>query len=73
MAQGREIIEGPMTPGHRPRQERSMGPSPTRHGGGGQNITQLFALVVGIVFSPVRLGGHPPTQVYVSAGADYAG
>ena len=59
MPQGREIIEGPHTPGAEPGpRERSMAPSrPARGGGGGENITQQFALVVGIVYLVVGIVG----------------
>lgn len=63
MPQGREIIEGPLTPGYQTREERSMGPAPRRGGGGGggDNITQQFALVVGIVYLLVGIVGFGAT------------
>jgi hypothetical protein len=64
MPQGREIIEGPYTPGQEPPLgQRSMGPSRPRGGGGGggDNITQQFALVVGIVYLLVGIVGFAVT------------
>lgn len=64
MPQGREIIEGPLTPGNESRRPSTMGPSspPARRGGGGgDNITQQFALVVGIVYLLVGIVGFAVT------------
>ncbi len=62
MPQGREIIEGPSTPGDQPRQQGSTGPPPARRaGGGGQNITQVFALIVGLVYLVVGIVGFAVT------------
>lgn len=75
MPQGREIIEGPMTPGDR-RQERSMGTGSVRRGGGGagggQNIAQVFALIVGIVYLGVGVVGFAATGFtgFVTDGRD---
>ena len=64
MPQGREIIEGPGSSGPETRQGRSMGPSgPARYGGGGggENITQQFALVVGVVYLVIGIAGFAVT------------
>ena len=62
MPHGREIIEGPHTPGDE-RERRSMRPAPARRGGdgGGQNITQMFALVVGIAYLLIGIAGFAVT------------
>ncbi len=62
MPQGREIIEGPQTPGDE-RERRSMRPAPARRGGGGggENITQVFALVVGVVYLLIGIAGFAVT------------
>jgi hypothetical protein len=63
MPQGREIIEGPLTPGDESRPEqRAMRPAPPRGaGGGGANITQHFALVVGLVYLVIGIVGFTVT------------
>lgn len=63
MPQGREIIEGPFTPGRESGGGRSTGPTPSSRGGdgGGSNITQQFALVVGIVYLLVGIVGFGAT------------
>lgn len=61
MPEGREIIEGPYTPGPEGGQSRQMGAAPRRPSGGGGNITQVFALVVGLVYVLVGVVGFAIT------------
>lgn len=61
MPEGREIIEGPYTPGPEGGQGRQMGPGPSRPQAGGENITQVFALVVGLAYVIIGVVGFAVT------------
>lgn len=72
MPQGREIIEGPMTPGRGSRQESRQTAPRRSYQPENQNITQIFALIVGLVYLAVGVVGFAATGFtgFVTDGRD---